>query len=205
MNIPKVQKNEKSNHGNVSFEKSNIKKSVFLVVASLITGVSTAIYWTFAKDFVSNTGDLSSLTTTIFWILIGLSGIGGGVAGNIIEKLGLVMSYRFAIIVIFLSITILAFFHSYAILIYISGLFFGSSYVFFTGVILVWGVRIYPWQSSLGIGLPFLTLALGQIIGSAIGGSFIQWTDYGTAFILFGLFGLLAIPIKPKESNIKSA
>src|SRR5699024_1709251 len=104
------------------------------------------------KDFVSNTGDLSSLTTTIFWILIGLSGIGGGVAGNIIEKLGLVMSYRFAIIVIFLSITILAFFHSYAILIYISGLFFGSSYVFFTGVILVWGVRIYPWQSSLGIG-----------------------------------------------------
>src|SRR5699024_886879 len=97
--IPKVQKNEKSNHGNVSFEKSNIKKSVFLVVASLITGVSTAIYWTFAKDFVSNTGDLSSLTTTIFWILIGLSGIGGGVAGNIIEKLGLVMSYRFAIIV----------------------------------------------------------------------------------------------------------
>lgn len=203
VNIPKVQKNEKINQSKFTFKKSDIKKSVFLVVASLITGVSTAIYWTFAKDFISNKGDLSSLTTTIFWILIGLSGIAGGVAGNIIEKLGLVKAYRFTVLVIFLSMIILAFFYSEAIPVYISALLFGSSYVFFTGVILVWGVRLYPGQSSLGIGLPFLTLALGQIIGSAIGGSLIQWTDYGTAFIVFGLIGLSVTSIKPKGSTQK--
>jgi len=95
---------------------------------------------------------------------------------------------------------ILAFFYSEPIPAYISALFFGSSYVFFTGVIMVWGMRLYPQQSSLGIGLPFLTLALGQIIGSAIGGSLIQWTDYETAFVIFGLIGLLIISINPKKS-----
>lgn len=203
VNIPKVQKNEKTNQSKSSFQKADIKKSVFLVIASLVTGISTAMYWTFAKDFISNTGDLSPLTTMIFWILIGLSGIAGGVAGSIIEKLGLVKSYRLTILVIFLSMIILAFFHSEAIPVYISALFFGSSYVLFTGVILVWGVRLYPGQSSLGIGLPFLTLALGQIIGSAIGGSLIQWTNYETAFIVFGLIGLSATSITPKGSTQK--
>lgn len=203
VNIPKMKQIDKINQRQFSFQKADMKKSVFLVVASLITGISTAMYWTFAKDFVSNEGDLSSFTTTIFWILIGLSGIAGGVAGSIIERLGLVKAYRFTVLVIFLSMMILAFFHSEAILVYISGLFFGSSYVFFTGVILVWGVRLYPQQSSLGIGLPFLTLALGQIIGSAIGGSLIQWTGYGTAFVVFGLIGLSVIPMKPKGSTQK--
>lgn len=203
VNIPKVQRNEESNQSKFSFQKTDIKKSIFLVVSSLITGISTAIYWTFAKDFISNEGDLSSLTITIFWILIGLSGVAGGVAGVIIEKLGLAMAYRFTVLVIFLSMIILAFFHSEAIPVYISALFFGSSYVFFTGVILVWGIRLYPEQSSLGIGLPFLTLALGQIIGSAIGGSLIQWTDYGTAFVVFGLIGLSVTLIKPKGTTQK--
>lgn len=199
VNIPKVQRNEGINPNKFSFQKADIRKSIFLVVASLITGVSTAIYWTFAKDFISNVGNLSHLTTAIFWILIGLSGIAGGIAGNIIEKLGLVKAYRFTVLVIFLSIIILAFFHSDAIPVYISALFFGSSYVFLTGVLLVWGVRLYPQQSSLGIGLPFLTLALGQIIGSVLGGSLIQWTDYGTAFIVFGSIGLSVTAIKPKD------
>ena len=197
VNIPEVQRNEE-NQNKFFFKKADIKKSIFLVIASLIMGVSTAIYWTFAKDFISNGGDLSHLTTSIFWILIGLSGIAGGVAGNIIEKLGLVKAYRFTVLVIFLSIITLACFHSEAIPVYISALFFGSSYVFFTGVLLVWGVRLHPQQSSLGIGLPFLTLAFGQIIGSAIAGSLIQWTDYGTAFIVFGLIGLSVTLIKPK-------
>lgn len=200
VNIPKVQKNEKIHQNKFSFQKADIKKSTVLVVASLITGVATAIYWTFSKDFISNGGDLSHLTTSIFWILIGLSGIAGGVAGNIIEKLGLVKAYRFTVFVIFLSIIILAFFHSDAIPVYISAIFFGSSYIFFTGVLLVWGVRLYPEQSSLGIGLPFLTLALGQIIGSSIGGMLIQWTNYETAFIVFGLIGLSVISINSKGS-----
>jgi len=203
VNIPKVPKDEKINQSKFTFKKSDFKKSVSLVVASLITGISTAIYWTFARDFISSTGDLSILTTTIFWILIGLSGIAGGIAGGIIEKLGLVKSYRFSILILFLSMIILAFFHSEAIPVYISALFFGSSYVFFTGVILVWGVRLYPEQSSLGIGLPFLILALGQILGSAIGGSLIQWTGYGTAFIVFGLIGLSVTLINPGDSTQK--
>ncbi|WP_025784402.1 MFS transporter [Sporosarcina sp. D27] len=197
VNIPRVQKDEEENQIKFSFHKADFKKSFFLIVASIILGISTAIYWTFSKDFITNEGNLSSLMTSIFWILIGLSGIAGGVAGNVIEKLGLVKAYRFTVMVIFFSLVILALFHTEVIPVYISALFFGSSYIFLTGVLLVWGIRLFPQQSSLGIGLPFLALAFGQIIGSATAGLFIQWTNYMSAFITFGLIGLSVIFIRP--------
>lgn len=201
INIPGIQKREGPKQKVFSFKKADMKKSIYLVIASLVMGVATAIYWTFSKDYITNESDLSQLTTSIFWIMIGVSGVAGGIAGNLIEKLGIVKAYRLTVIIAFLSIVILPTFHLEIALIYISALFFGSSYVFLTGVLLVWGVKLYPRQSSIGIGLPFLTLALGQIIGSAIAGSLIQSIDYKTAFIVFGFIGLSAVFIKPKEND----
>ncbi|GAA0610524.1 MFS transporter [Virgibacillus siamensis] len=201
INIPRIKKQEESRQKIFSFKKADMKKSIFLVIASLVMGIATAIYWTFSKDYITNESDLSHLTTSIFWIMIGVSGVAGGIAGNLIEKLGIGKAYRLTVIIAFLSIVILPIFHSEIGLIYLSALFFGSSYVFLTGVLLVWGVKLYPRQSSLGIGLPFLTLALGQIIGSAIAGTLIQSIDYKMAFILFSFIGLSAVFIKPKVND----
>ncbi|WP_188455767.1 MFS transporter [Virgibacillus oceani] len=204
INIPRIQRQEGFKQNTFDIKKTDMKRSIFLVIASLVMGVATAIYWTFSKDYITNEGNFSQLTTSIFWIMIGVSGIAGGVAGNLIEKLGIVKAYRLTIMIAFLSIVILPIFNSQIVLIYLSALFFGSSYVFFTGVLLVWGVKLYPRRSSLGIGLPFLTLALGQIIGSAIAGVLIQSIDYKMAFIVFGFIGLSAVFIKPLKSRVNS-
>ncbi|WP_244151571.1 hypothetical protein [Halobacillus dabanensis] len=56
---------------------------------------------------------------------------------------------------------------------YLAAGLFGCSYIFLTGVLLVWGIRVFITNASLGIGVPFLLLAVGQVIGSIFAGWFI--------------------------------
>ncbi|RIM14325.1 MFS transporter, partial [Staphylococcus cohnii] len=74
---------------------------------------------------------------------------------------------------------------------------FGASYIFLTGVLLVWGVKIFLRNASLGIGIPFLMLAVGQVLGSVIAGTLIDNLNYGSTFVIYGLIGLLALAIYP--------
>lgn len=84
---------------------------------------------------------------------------------------------------------------------YVSAAIFGSSCVFFTGVLLVWGIRLFISNASLGIAVPFLLLAVGQVIGSLLSGMFIGSLGYELSFILFGIIGILATFIGPKKND----
>ncbi|UOQ45791.1 hypothetical protein MUN89_07640 [Halobacillus salinarum] len=69
---------------------------------------------------------------------------------------------------------------------FLSAGFFGGSYILLTGVLLVWGIRVFITNASLGIGVPFLLLALGQVIGSILAGWFIGKWDFAACFIVYG-------------------
>lgn len=81
---------------------------------------------------------------------------------------------------------------------FLSSLIFGVSYIFITGVLLVWGVKIFVKNASLGIGIPFLMLAVGQVLGSMVAGPFIEDLGYTMTFIIYGLIGLVALILFPK-------
>lgn len=81
---------------------------------------------------------------------------------------------------------------------FLSSLIFGVSYIFITGVLLVWGVKIFVKNASLGIGIPFLMLAVGQVLGSIVAGPFIEDLGYTMPFIIYGLIGLVALLLFPK-------
>lgn len=81
---------------------------------------------------------------------------------------------------------------------FLSSLIFGVSYIFITGVLLVWGVKIIVKNASLGIGIPFLMLAVGQVLGSIVAGPFIEDLGYTMTFIIYGLIGLVALLLFPK-------
>lgn len=66
---------------------------------------------------------------------------------------------------------------------YLSAGIFGCSYIFISGVLLVWGIRVFIKNASLGIGVPFLLLALGQVMGSMLAGWFIGTWGYVASFI----------------------
>ncbi|MFB4169651.1 hypothetical protein [Virgibacillus sp. JSM 102003] len=64
--------------------------------------------------------------------------------------------------------------------------------------LLVWGIRVFITNASLGIGVPFLLLAVGQVIGSLFAGMFIEAWGFVLSFILYGIVGLAASLIGPK-------
>lgn len=203
--IPSLDRNLKIETGTLNIRDINSSKKIML--ASIIIGFSTAPFWTFSKSFVESTGKYSNIELSIFWILIGLFGVIGGMSGHIIDKYSLHVAYNIGVILVSFSSILLAFIRYIWVLPFATSSIFGMSYIFITGVLLVWGVKIFVKNASLGIGIPFLMLALGQVIGSMMSGSLIDSLNYIATFIIYGLVGLLAlilyptIEVKPTKIN----
>lgn len=188
----------------VMFEKGKfsfrgVEGAVPLVICSTVLGISTAAFWTFSVDFLSSTNQYSSSETSLFWIIIGASGVLGGFSGVLIEKLGLPFAYKWASLVIGTASLLLALFSEQWVMAYLAAAFFGSSYIFITGVLMVWGIRVFISNASLGIGTPFLLLALGQVLGAIFAGALIDAFNYSWAFIIYGFVGIFAMILGPKK------
>lgn len=178
-----------------------VEGSIRLSIAAVVLGICSAAFWTFSRSFFENAGNYEDWQLSIFWVVIGVLGILGGFSGSLIEKKGLPFSYKFATILLSIASIILALSPDKWFIAYSAAGIFGGSYIFLTGVLLVWGIRVFIHNASLGIGVPFLLLAVGQVIGSLSAGLFISLWGYASTFILFGCAGLLASFITPKKKQ----
>ena len=70
--------------------------SLSLFAAATAVGFASAAYWTFSRDLVVRFGDLSGASSTIFWIVIGVAGLAGGLAGDLVQRFGLSRVFRVA-------------------------------------------------------------------------------------------------------------
>lgn len=65
---------------------------------------------------------------------------------------------------------------------------FGVAYITATGTLLLWGIVIYTSRPALGLGVPFLVVAVGQTAGAPFFG--MVWEVYG---VVWGLIVFAAI------------
>lgn len=200
--IPSLKQNIKIHTG--SFNIRDISASTRITTASILLGVSTATFWTFSKSFVQNTGNYSDIALSLFWILIGLFGMIGGISGAIIDKRGLRYAFNLGVIALAIATIALAFTPKIWIIPFVSAALFGMSYIFLTGVLLVWGIKIFVKNASLGIGIPFLMLAIGQVFGSTFAGLFIDTFNFMFTFMIYGLIGFIPLFIYPKVEALES-
>ncbi|PTU87666.1 MFS transporter [Staphylococcus pasteuri] len=194
--IPSLKHNININPGSLNI--LDISASKRIIFASTILGISTAPYWTFSKSYVQNTDHYSPIALSIFWILIGVAGVLGGISGRMIDQYGLKFSYFLGVILMAAASILLALTPFIWIVPFLASLLFGASYIFITGVLLVWGVKLFVKNASLGIGIPFLMLAVGQVIGSVLAGPIVEELGYTFTFVIYGIIGLTPILIYPK-------
>lgn len=194
--IPSLKHNININPGSLNI--LDISASKRIIFASTILGISTAPYWTFSKSYVQNTDHYSPIALSIFWILIGVAGVLGGISGRMIDQYGLKFSYFLGVILMEAASILLALTPFIWIVPFLASLLFGASYIFITGVLLVWGVKLFVKNASLGIGIPFLMLAVGQVIGSVLAGPIVEELGYTFTFVIYGIIGLTPILIYPK-------
>lgn len=188
--------------GKLSLE--GIKGAAPLVWASLLIGISSAAFWTFSRSFIEVAGNYNDWQLSSFWIAIGVFGILGGFSGTLIVKKGLPFAYRLGSLLIALASILLAIYPENLWNAFLSAGLFGMAYISITGVLLVWGIQVFIDNASLGIAVPFLLLAVGQIIGSLLAGGFIGQFGYMITFILYGVVGLLAVFITPEKIKARA-
>ncbi|QQK76818.1 MFS transporter [Salicibibacter cibarius] len=181
------------------FSIRGVEGAVPLIICATTLGISTATFWTFAIDFLASTGAYGSWQLSLFWIIIGVFGILGGFSGSLIQHFGLPWAYKWGSLIIGTASLLLALLPEQWVASYLSAALFGISYIFITGVLMVWGIRVFITNASLGIGTPFLLLAVGQVIGSVFAGMLIDLGGFTLTFVIYGFIGIVAMILGPKE------
>ncbi len=161
------------------------RRSLPLFAAAVGLGIASAAYWTFSRELVIQAGGLSQLGSTLFWVVIGVSGLAGGLAGDLVKRFGLGVALRGSLLAMAVSIGMLAVAPGILYAAYPSAALFGATYITLTGILLVWSVRVFKERPSAGLGSAFLLLAGGQILGSYLAGVLAGSNSLSTTFLIF--------------------
>ncbi|WP_082232797.1 MFS transporter [Halobacillus massiliensis] len=195
--LPKHQKAEQEKAA--GWSKKEWRRSTQLILASLLLGVSSSAYWTFSRDFIIQVESAPEYLGEWFWVIIGTAGLLGGTAGTVINKAGIKRAYRLSVFILATSSLLLGISPDHPMTGFLSPMLFGSAYIFVTGVLIVWGISVFRTNPSLGLGVPFLILALGQALGSILSGLIAGVFGYYFLFAGFSLIGYVSLVFKPAE------
>lgn len=165
-------------------------RALTLIAAATGMGMASAAFWTFSSEVVITLGHFEQATANIAWILIGVAGLVGGAAGDLIARFGLNTVHRGSLAAMAGALGLLVLSPSNLAAVFVSGALFGAAYIMLTGVYLVWGIRLYADRPAIGLGLPFLMIAVGQIVGSPLAGYLIGSRGYLVCFIAFALIAV---------------
>ncbi|MTI84453.1 MAG: YbfB/YjiJ family MFS transporter [Firmicutes bacterium] len=145
-------------------------KSTRLFIAATLFGVFTAVYWTFAVDLLVSAGGLPKAWSQLFWIVIGASGLLGGVAGDLVRQFGLMRIFRGAVVIMALAMAVLAVKPGALFTAMLSAMAFGGSFILIAGLFGIWSVNVFNERPSAGFGATFFLISVGQLVGPTLAG-----------------------------------
>lgn len=197
MVIPNPDTSQESSEKRIPTLKKIIKNGIQIITASMIVGFSSSVFWTFSRSYLTDVHGFSNQESVLFWVLMGIAGIAGGIVGKMIVLKGLKFSFRVFLLLLILSIVLIVF--PSRVMIYAASIFFGIAYIAITGLLLVWGTKRFSDTPFVGVSLAFFCLGIGQTIGSSVAGMMIEMISYPFTFSVFAVFGLTALLVPVKK------
>ncbi|REC94479.1 MFS transporter [Kushneria indalinina] len=174
---------------------SSVAKKQWWSIARLsglaaLMGIASAAYWVFAPDAVMTGGGMASSQAAWMWLAVGLGGLAGGSAGDLIARFGAVVTHAAGLVVIAVALGLLALDPSNFPRALLSAALFGAGYMTLTGFYLVRGTQIMLDTPSLGPIPPLLATSIGQVVGSPLAGWLVGSQGYTTTFTMFAALSL---------------
>lgn len=169
-----------------------------LLLAAASMGAGSAAVWIFARDLVVSTGGVSTFASTVMWIILGAAGIAGAFTGDLVARTGLGRAWVAAMPLLAAVTTAMALAPSSLPAIFSSAALFGSVYIALTGILLVWGTRIYTEAPAFGVGAAFLLIALGQAFAAPVIGLISDRVTPPMAFYAAALITVLGTLLRPR-------
>lgn len=172
-----------------------------LVAAALLMGAASSAVWTFGRDVLSNTGGMSESGSSIAWIFLGAFGVLGAATGDLACRFGITASWTAAMLVLATATTLLAAYPGALAVAWLASAAFGAAYIALTGLLLIWGTDVYAKTAAAGVGLAFLTIALGQALGAPTLGALSEASGPLSAFITAAVIAVLGAFIRPPRDR----
>lgn len=175
------------------------RTTVPLLVSTTATGLVSAVYWTFSRDLVVSQGHMTTTLSMVFWMVIGIAGLAGGLAGRLVSAWGLPAALRCCLLGFGAAVALLPAASGSTTLAFLSAAAFGAFYIFLTGIYLVWSIQVFHRQPSAGIALSFAMISVGQAVGSPLAGNMAGLFSTTTAFVASGAVCCLVSLIGPRR------
>ncbi|BBI59902.1 hypothetical protein HSBAA_12080 [Vreelandella sulfidaeris] len=150
-----------------------------------------------AKNNLSETGSI------IFWMVVGIAGVAGGLAGELVTRFGLAKVLKWATLAIAASIASLTTASESILIQTLSAVMFGATFILITALYGIWSVSCFPEAPSAGFGVTFFLISAGQLISPTLAGVGAElWKMTGvfqvTAVLCLGI--LLLLPTQDVRS-----
>lgn len=171
--------------GGLSLEDLKRSGLADLCASAFLMGASSTAIWTFGADILRDELGFLEKQIALAWIALGAAGIAGSGTGILTARFGVGPVHRLALLTMALGLMGLAVATVPPVLAFGSMGLFGAAYIVSTGAFLIWGITLLPDRPDLGLGLPFLTIAVGQTVGAPLFGAVLDAAGSGTALLSF--------------------
>lgn len=170
-----------------------------LLLGALLFGLVTSVYWTFSVELIAGENKLSETGRVLFWVVVGIAGVAGGLAGELVTRFGLARVLKWATLAIAASIASLTMASEGVLMLTMSAVVFGATFILITALYGIWSVSCFPEAPSTGFGLTFFLISAGQLISptlAGLGAELWQMTSVFQITALFCLGILLLLPTR---------
>ena len=172
-----------------------------LCASAFLMGLASTAIWTFGADILRSEAGFSDRWIAGAWIVLGAAGISGCATGVLTDRFGVARMQHLALAGIAVGTLGLAATGASAIYGLAAMSLFGAAYIVSSGVYLLQGIRLFADRPDLGLGIPFLLLALGQTAGTPIFGAVLEATGVTFALCVFAAAACAAMVLCPRDGE----
>ena len=164
-----------------------------LCVSAFLMGASSTAIWTFGAGILRDELAFAELRIAWAWVVVGAAGVVGSATGLLTARCGVGRVHRLALLGMALGIVGLAAAFTAPILAFGAMGLFGATYIVSTGALLIEGIACLPDRPDLGLGIPFLAIAVGQTVGAPLFGAVLESRGSRTALLCFAAIACAAM------------
>ncbi|MDA2811372.1 MFS transporter [Nocardiopsis sp. RSe5-2] len=173
-----------------------------LTAAAAMGGAASAV-WTFGRELAVAEAGLGPTASVAMWIVLGAAGTLGAFTGELASRVGLRRAWALAMPALAAATAAPALAPvlapaAAAPAAFAAAALFGAVYTALTGLLLLWGTRLYPDAPSFGVGAAFLMIAAGQTAGAPLAGLAADTWSLTAAFALAAVAAALGALIRPR-------
>ncbi|MBV4484753.1 MFS transporter [Pseudomonas sp. SWRI153] len=172
-----------------------------LCASAFLMGMASTAIWTFGADILRSEAGFTDQSIAWTWILLGAAGISGCVTGVLTGRFGVARIQHLALAGIALGTLGLAGASLSPLYALAAMCLFGAAYIVSSGVYLLQGINLFPDRPDLGLGIPFLLLAIGQTVGTPVFGAVLETAGVIVALSVFAAAACVAMVLSPSGSG----